>query len=343
MTDIVGRQVEVKAPVDRMFLGESRLLYLTAILDRDDPVGHIVGWPNDLMQTDPDTYNAYKAKFPQIADIPEIGALSKGAFSAEKVIDLQPDVIVLSKSAYQSAQEIGAVETLEKVGIPTVVIDFRDQPLETTVPSVELLGQILGQEDRAAEFAKYYEEQIDLVRTRVAGLEPKPVTFLYRAAGIGDCCATFGASNLGTMIELAGGQNLGTQLLPGASGSLAEEQVLSSDPDQIVVTGSNWVNQANAVGYVNMGYEADEQTARDQLKALMEQPGWNGLKAVENGQVHGLWHQFYGAPYNFIAAVQLAKWFHPDAFADVDPTAIYQEFHERFLPIEYSGTFWVTL
>lgn len=343
VTDIQGRQVELKAPVQRMFLGESRLLYLTAILDRDNPVQHIVGWPSDLKQTDPDTYNAYAAKFPEISNIPEIGALSKGAFSAEKVIDLKPDVIVLSNSAYKAAQEIGAVETLEKVGIPTVVIDFRDHPLETTAPSVELLGKILGQEQRATEFATYYNTQIDMVRQRVTGLEPKPLTFLYRAAGVGDCCGTFGSSNLGSMIELAGGRNLGTELLPGESGSLAEEQIFASNPDQIIVTGSNWKNQSNAAGYVNLGYEADEQTAREQLKKLMEQPGWSGLKAVQNGQVHGLWHQFYGAPYNFIAAIQIAKWQHPDEFSDVDPTAMYKEFHEKFLPIPFSGTFWVTL
>lgn len=343
VTDIVGREVQLKTPVQRMFLGESRLLYLTALLERDDPFAHIIGWTNDLMMTDPDSYNAYKEKFPAIADIPEVGALSKGAFSAETVIDLKPDVIVLTKSAYQSAQEIGAVETLAKVGIPTVVLDFREKPLETTVPSVELLGTMLGQEQRATEFATFYNQQIDLVRTRVAGADNQPLTFIYTAAGLGDCCRTFGSSNMGTLIELAGGKNLGTQLLPGESGALAEEQVLSSNPDHLVITGSNWVNQKNAVGYVNLGYEADEASARAQLAALMDQPGWGSLKATQSGQVHAMWHQFYTAPYNFIAAVQFAKWQHPDAFADVDPTALYREFHERFLPIPFTGTFWVTL
>lgn len=346
VTDILGREVQVRAPAERIFLGEGRLLYLTALLDRDDPTRRIVGMPNDLKTADLDTYEAYRAKFPQIEQIPEVGALAQGAFSAEKVIDLKPDVIVLSKSAYKNAQEIGAVETMEKVGIPTVVVDFRDHPLETTVPSVKILGEITGQQDRAQEFATFYDEQIELVRSRVAGLEPKPVTFLYRAAGLSECCATFGRSNLGEIIELAGGQNLGTQFLPGESGTLAEEQIFASNPNQIVVTGANWSlspNKAPGVGFVSMGYQADPAQAQAQLRALTEQPGWSSLTAVQNGQVHGLWHQFYGSPYNFLAAIQLAKWQHPEAFADVDPTEIYREFHERFLPVEHGGTFWVSM
>jgi iron complex transport system substrate-binding protein len=184
------------------------------------------------------------------------------------------------------------------------------------------------------------------VRSRVAGLEPKPVTFLYRAAGLSECCGTFGRSNLGELIELAGGQNLGTQFLSGESGTLAEEQVFASDPDLIVLTGSNWTNSPNkvpGVGYVSMGYQADPEQSRAQLRAITEQPGWSSLTAVRTGQVHALWHQFYGSPYNFLAAIQLAKWQHPEALADVDPTQIYREFHERFLPVPFSGTFWVTL
>ncbi len=345
VTDIEGREVELKVPVQRMFLGESRILYLTALLDKEDPVGRIAAWGTDLKSADPDTYDAYKAKFPQVEKIPEIGSFSQGAFSAESVIDLKPDVMVLTKNAYKSAQEIGAVETMAKVGIPTVVIDFREAPLKTTVPSVELLGKIMGKEDKAAEFATYYNEQLETVRSRVEKTTTKPVAFIYTAAGLSDCCNTFGKSNLGTMLEFAGGTNLGSQLLPGASGTLAEEQVFSSNPDHIIATGANWKNQPNKkpdAGFVSLGYQADPAQSLKQLDALMAQPGWSGLKAVKDKQVHAVWHQFYTAPYNVFAAIQFAKWMHPEEFKDVDPTALYKEFHEKFLPVPYSGAFWVS-
>ncbi len=37
VTDIVGRTVTVKAPVERMILGEGRQLYIVAMLEPDNP------------------------------------------------------------------------------------------------------------------------------------------------------------------------------------------------------------------------------------------------------------------------------------------------------------------
>jgi iron complex transport system substrate-binding protein len=71
VTDIVGRQVQVKAAAERIFLGEGRLLYLMAMLDREEPLRRIVGWPNDLKTADFDTYERYREQFPQIDQIPE--------------------------------------------------------------------------------------------------------------------------------------------------------------------------------------------------------------------------------------------------------------------------------
>jgi iron complex transport system substrate-binding protein len=34
---------------------------------------------------------------------------------------------------------------------------------------------------------------------------------------------------------------------------------------------------------------------------------------------------------------------YPTEFADIDPEANLRTYHEKFLPIEYSGTFWVGL
>ena len=34
---------------------------------------------------------------------------------------------------------------------------------------------------------------------------------------------------------------------------------------------------------------------------------------------------------------------HPDLFADIDPQADMKELHEKFLPVEASGTFWTGL
>jgi threonine 3-dehydrogenase len=57
------------------------------------------------------------------------------------------------------------------------------------------------------------------------------------------------------------------------------------------------------------------------------------VKAVETGQVHAIWRQFYNSPCQFVAIQQIAKWLHPELFADLDPEATFPELHERFLPV----------
>ncbi len=61
------------------------------------------------------------------------------------------------------------------------------------------------------------------------------------------------------------------------------------------------------------------------------------------GDVHAIWHQFYASPNQFVAIAEMAKWFHPELFADVDADATFKEFYDKFLPIEYEPGAWLSL
>ncbi|TIU90860.1 MAG: ABC transporter substrate-binding protein, partial [Mesorhizobium sp.] len=65
--------------------------------------------------------------------------------------------------------------------------------------------------------------------------------------------------------------------------------------------------------------------------------------AQKTRNFHGIWHQFYNNPYEFVAVQQLAKWFHPNLFDDLDPDATFAEYHRRFLPIDYQPGYSVSL
>ena len=345
VTDIVGRQVKVKAPVESVLLGEGRQLYVVAALEPENPFERLVGWPDDFRTTDLDSYNRYKEKFPKMADLPVFGSPNQGQFSAEKAIALKPDLVIMSLDGYGPSKET-LVPQLEKAGIPTVVVDFRQYPFENTVPSSILMGKVFGREARAQELVDFYIKHINTVYDKVEQIEKakkeKPLAFIYRAAGLGDCCGTFGRGNMGLFVERAGGRNLGSETIPGWSGTVNPEKVLAANPDRVIVTGSNWTHQPNAKDYVTFGYDASPQQSRAQLKALVDRtPGWTNLQAYKNGQIYGIWHQFYNSPYSFIAFLQFAKWLYPDDFRSMDPEAIYKEFHEKFLPLPYSGAFWV--
>ena len=165
---------------------------------------------------DYDSYLKYQQKFPQLTNITIFGGPNSGSFSVEKAVELQPDVVTFSLDTYGPARDSGLIDTLAKVGIPSVIIDFRQQPLETTVPSILLLGRLYGREEQAQAVADFYTQQVNLVFSRVENIKSAPPTaFLLRAAGLLDCCGTFGRANLGMLIERAGGSNLGSGKFPG--------------------------------------------------------------------------------------------------------------------------------
>ncbi len=345
VTDITGRTVEVKAPVSKVILGEGRQVYFVAALDTEAPFKRVVGWRDDFEKADLDGYKDYLAKYPEIAKLPTFGGSKEGTFDIEQAVALAPDVMIMNVEAKTATDDAKLTEKLAKVGIPVVFVDFRDKPFENTEPSMRLIGKLFGKEARAEEFIAFRKEQIDRVTERLAKANPpKPVVMMERAGGYtDDCCMSFGNENFGKMVEIAGGINMAGKIIPGTFGVVNPEQVIAANPDQVIVTGSNWELYVPGGAWVGVGSGADEAKAREKLAALMKRPAFTGVKAVQNRQVHAIWHQFYNSPYQFVAIQQMAKWLHPELFKDLDPDQTMKTLYERFLPVAYKPGYWVSL
>ncbi len=343
--DVTGRDVEVNVPVKHVILGEGRQIYFLAALDKNDPFEHVVGWRDDLPKADPETYEAYLAKYPDIAKLPKFGGMKDGTFDIEQAVALKPDVILMNIDAKTATEEAGYIEKLGKVGIPLVYVDFREKPMENTEPSMRLMGKLMGKEAVAEDFIKFRSDSIKRVTDVLEKENPKkPVVFVERAGGYSDdCCMSFGNENFGKMVEIAGGINMAKGIIPGTFGTVNPEQIIASNPDQIIITGGKWDAYVPGGNWVGVGYGADLKEARRKLENLTKRPGFTGVKAVENGNVHAIWHQFYNNPYQFVAIQEIAKWLHPDLFKDLDPEATFKELHERFLPLEYKPGYFVSL
>jgi len=145
------------------------------------------------------------------------------------------------------------------------------------------------------------------------------------------------------LVDLAGGRNWGSAKTPGFTAKVSLEAIFADDPEIIIGTGANWAEANPATVAVLFGYEADEKMVQERLGALANRPGWPELSAVKNGDFHSIYHQFYNSPYHFVAMQAFAKWLHPELFDDIDPTATWEELHDRFLPIDVSGVFWGSL
>ncbi len=338
--DVAGRDVTLQLPVKRIVLGEGRQFMALALL-HPDPASLLAAWPADLQRQDKVLYEQYRSRFPALDRVPIVGRGSEDTFSVEQALASNPDVAILSGGYGPSARSGEVIRKLEAAGIPVVFIDFVEAPLKNTVPSIHLLGRLLGREAQAEAFAQFYQSRLDRIRTRLAQSKLTiPTVLMHAHAGMNDCCNAPARATIGAFIDVAGGYNIAVDVLKQPTGQLSSEYVMSRNPDIYVGTGGIHLD---AVGGLVMGPGVDPAVSRERLAKVVSNPVLAGLSAVQNGRVHGIWHLFNNMPLNVLAIEALARWFHPSVFADVDPDASLREVNEKFLPVPLKGTFWVSL
>jgi len=213
VTDLAGRTVTVKKGVQRAILGEGRLFYATVVLNKEKPFAQLAAIGDDLPKFDPDTWNQYLENVPDAKNATLVSALASSDFSVEKAVALDADLIVLSLGFYDKAKETGILDNLEKAGIPTIFIDFRERPTQNAVPSMMLLGRVFDRQDQAQEFVDFYTRQMRRIYNVTNRLKQneRPLVFAEQAAGLepDTCCRSFGNFNFGEFVSEAGG--LGTR------------------------------------------------------------------------------------------------------------------------------------
>ena len=346
VTDVAGRKVDIPDKVEHVLLGEGRMLYAVAALEPGDPLKRIVGWQGELKTVDEQGYAAYKAKFPEIDKIPTIGKTSEASVNPEKVLDLHPDIAIFGIAGHGPGVKNPLVEQLHQAGVPVVFIDFRQHPMQNTLPSMRLLGQALHREKEAQAYIDWYERHLKRVQDVVAKVpqNQRPSVFIEMLAGYGKggipCCHTAGKGNMGEFIEAAGGNNIAKDLIPGVIGDINLEKLIAADPRFYLVSGTRAQNSTLA-GY-KAGAGVSDAAARASMQKLVSREGISTLTAVKENRVFGVWHNFYNSPYNVLAIEAMAKRFYPEQFKDVDPEKSLAEL-QGMLPVNIGGAYWADL
>ncbi|MBD9504181.1 ABC transporter substrate-binding protein [Pseudomonas sp. BGr12] len=337
VTDVLGRKVEVNGNAQRVVLGEGRLFFALALLDRDNPFQRVVGWQNDVRLLDPHTFDVYAQRFPQVKQIPLIGQASEQSVSAEQILALKPDLAVFSIAGEGPTQHSPIADILAAAGVPVLFVDFRVHPIEGVRTSLTALGSALGRQAEADQYLKFYDTHLQRIRDGVAGLDDahKPSVFLELLAGVWQAPGhTTGKSGLGSVIDTVGGRNIAAGVVPGALGDISVEYALSAKPDIYIATG-------NRNPGLILGAGVSQQQARESLQKVLQRPEFATLDAIRNGKAHGLWHDFYNSPFNILAIEAMARWVHPERFADLDPAKTQAQINQDFLRISLDGTYWI--
>ncbi len=335
VTDVKGRTVEIPAPAKKLLIDDGRFLIALSLLHAD-PVSMIAAWPRDTARIGEQLWSGYRKQFPRLAGLPAIPS-SAAPFSLERVISVRPDVAVFSLGHGPSDTEI---RQLERAGIAVVFIDFFRSPLANLESSVKLLGAITGAEKRASEFVAYRKQHLDRIQKVLSSnvSVERPAVLLEAHAGISpECCFAPGKGNIGDYLTVAGGKNIGAQVIPGASGRLHIEYIISQNPSVYIATGGAHLEKAGGV-VVGPGYT--EAQTRASLQRMTSRSGFDRLRAVRDKRVHALSHQLLNSPLDIVALEVLATWLHPALFSDVNPEQTLKELNERFLAVPLTGTWW---
>lgn len=338
VTDMEGRSVTLKAPIERIVLMESSKTMELAAID-GNIADKIVGWDNDFKANAGDGYAKFVEKYPKLVDVADVGSLDDNTFSVEKVISLKPDVVIMHNWEFMWYGDAtnDALAKLTRAGIPVVFVDFYMDPMTNSTKSMLLLGKILGKEERAREIVDFYNEQTNLVYSRLATINgEKPTVYIECAfKGPDTYGISYGDVAWGAIIKKAGGDNIAEPVLLNKSKALSPEYVVNQSPDVIILTGRNW----STPGSLRMGYTSTPNMTRSTMTPYVNRAGWSTLNAEKDHRIYGIYHGYCFSIYNFAALEAFAKWFYPEQFKDVDPESTLKEYHEKFMPIDYSGTF----
>ncbi|MGO2438369.1 ABC transporter substrate-binding protein [Serratia proteamaculans] len=334
LTDTAGQTVTIKQEPKRIVVQDGRDILTLALLDRADPFTRLVAWNNLLKKSDGETWKILQSKWPEANNIIDMGFSDKGEINLESVIAKHPDLMVAQLRSKPSLSQTGVLDKLQALNIPVLFIDTMLKPVENTPKSINLLGETLNRESEAKQYTDFYQQHYQSILDKTKTVEPKPLVFIEAKAGLNgleSCCFTHAHVGWGGMIEAIGARNVGSALLPGATGDVSLEKVISMKPDAYIVSGSQWASKTNAA--VPFGYGVTQQQVDDAFNRMKQRPGFAQVSAVKDGRFYGIYHNFYNHPYNIVGLEYLAKFIYPNQFKDLDPAKTYSEILSRFTEV----------
>ena len=307
ITDAAGRQVQVPEKVESIIcVGVGALRYTCYVGAADLVVGV------EDYEVKPGMSRLYNyVNFDKFKDLPVIG--TNGQPYTEEIINLAPDVIVMSKSASVEADDLQA-----KTGTTVVVVPGSDTTLDQdTYDTIRILGELYGMETRAKELMAYLKNiQKDLDdRTKDIPDSEKPSVYVGGVSFKGHHGFEGTEAGYGPFAMIHA-KNLADTTGQNGAFNIDLEQVLSWDPDIIFV-------DFNGMRLIKEDYAKNPNY-------------YNSLTAVQEGKVYSQ-ISFRSSASNLETALADAYYaacvMYPEQFKDVDPVAKAEEIFEKLLGV----------
>ena len=293
IVDSMDRSVEIPADVQRIVcVGVGALRYTCYVGGADRVVGV------EDYETKPGMSRLYNyVNFDRFQDLPVTG--TNGEPFVEEIINVEPQVIVMSAYAKQDPDELS-----QKTGTPVVVVPGSDTTLdEKAYTTIRILGELYGLEDRAEALTSYLLGIQEDLEQRTVSIpdDQKPSCYVGGVSfkghhGFEGTEAYYGP------FELIHANNLANTTNQTGAFNIDVEQVLAWDPEFIFL-------DFNGMKLINEDYQAHPDF-------------YEALTAVQEGKVYSQ-ISFRSSASNLETALADAYYaaciMFPQQFQDIDP------------------------
>jgi len=297
ITDMIGRTVDLPDEVNKVYSLSSSTTVELYMLAPDK----MVGW--DATRSEEE--NTYMpAKYQNLS---VYGGGKKDA-NYESIISSNPDIILIGHGG--TVEDVNEIQ--QKFGqIPAIDVEG-DNNLSSIVPSINFMGKILGEQDKASELIEFYNEYMEKINSTVANIpenEKKKVYYAQDPDGLKSYARGAQHTNL---ITICGGKNVVEAPLTKGGVGVSMELLLQWNPDVIITSDSTFYN------------------------SIYSNSQWRTINAVKNKEVYLVpqspFNWFEGPPgaNTIIGIPWTAKVLYPDKFKDLDMKSITKEFYSDF-------------
>ena len=236
---------------------------------------------------------------------------------AEKILSCNPDIVI---SEYEDVEKEDALQ--EQLGVPVITLKAGSKGVfdEAFSGSMDLLGKVFGEEEKAADLVAFVEAEAAEITARTADIADadKPSVYVCGLGNWGTTDHLMTAENY-VSFQVANVKNTLNGLGIQGIGPIEEEKFVELGDQMDII-----IMDAAAVKNIKPLY-AEDPTMFDTCKA------W------QNGEVY--LEMAYNAYYTNFEIALINTWFiaktvYPEVFADIDMTAKTNEVTQMFFGMD---------
>lgn len=307
--DTLGREIDIKKDIKKVVAIGPGALRLYCYVSSVDKVAGV-----EQIEKDELTGRPYILANPSLSQLDIIGPGGpNNAPDAEKILSVNPDVIFTTYAAEKNDNE----ELQKKTGIPVVSLSYGKSSVfdEEVYKSIEIIGQVMNDNERAAEVVDYMRKCSEDLNNRTKDIPDNERPKVYAGAlsmkGSHGLESTQGNYALFKAINAL---NVADETGKTGSVMIDKEKLIEWNPDKIFID------------YGGLSIVKDDYAKNPQY--------YKTLSAFCSGEVYSI------QPYNFYTtnidtamtdAYYMATVIYPEQFSDIDPEAKADEIYNFLL------------